>query len=121
MALHGEQEAVRLRLDVRGRHEARNGRQFRLSDGVDYTRLRRPAQLQLDPNRWTPRLQGLRHRNAKRFGATFSFFFLPFFYYAQLFFLRVFLAWDYDIRLVLVWCIRAMTRLYNMRVVLKGT
>ena len=57
----------------------------------------------------------------KGLGQHFLFFFFLFFYYAQLFFLRVFLAWDYDIRLVLVWCIRAMTRLYNMRVVLKGT
>lgn len=71
VALHGEQEAVCFRIHVRRGNEARDGRQLRLPDGIHDSRLRRPAQLQPDPDRWPARLERLRHRYTERYYITF--------------------------------------------------
>jgi len=73
VALHGEQKAVRIHIDVRGRHQTSERRQFRLSDGVDDARLRRPARLQPDADWRSSRFERLRHRHAERFHILFIF------------------------------------------------
>ena len=51
VALHGEQEAVRLRQHARGGRPPRPRRQLRFPHGIDHARLLRPAQLQPHPGR----------------------------------------------------------------------
>lgn len=61
VALHGEQEADRVRADIRGGNPARAGRKLRVPHGVDHARLHSAARLQLDPD-WRPAgLEGLRN------------------------------------------------------------
>lgn len=66
VALHGEQEAVRVRAHAGRGRAARARRQLRLPHGVHHPRLLRPPQLQPHPDRRTHRLQILWHRHAHR-------------------------------------------------------
>ncbi|KAE8751697.1 hypothetical protein FOCC_FOCC001545 [Frankliniella occidentalis] len=66
VAIHGEQEALRVRLDLRGGSEACAPGELRLPHGVHHAGLRGAAGLQPDADRRPPGLQRLRHRHPER-------------------------------------------------------